>query len=128
MSLVFDRKGRVLVAREDTHYFLVCSILIASSLSVLIVPWLTASWKSASRYNIYLNSSCHNPSALPALMDLRTLHQQADVNKLITRKFKQRPATQAEMRDCAAVIGREQLAKVGEPSADTPMAQRSASD
>eukprot|EP00903_Cladosiphon_okamuranus_P009303 g8875.t1 len=36
----------------------------------------------------------------------------ADVNKLITRKFKQRPATQAEMRDCAAVIGRDQLAKV----------------
>ncbi|CAN0337132.1 unnamed protein product, partial [Hapterophycus canaliculatus] len=35
-----------------------------------------------------------------------------DINKLITRKFKQRPATQAEMRDCATVIGRDQLAKV----------------
>lgn len=38
--------------------------------------------------------------------------QQADINKLITRKFKQRPATQAETRDCAAPIGREELAKV----------------
>lgn len=36
---------------------------------------------------------------------------QADINKLITRKFKQRPATQAEMRDCSAVIGRDQLAQ-----------------
>lgn len=38
--------------------------------------------------------------------------QQADINKLITRKFKQRPATQAETRDCAAPIGRGELAKV----------------
>lgn len=36
---------------------------------------------------------------------------QADMNKLIARKFKQRPATQAETRDCAAAVGREQLAK-----------------
>ncbi|CAN0519276.1 unnamed protein product, partial [Ectocarpus sp. 12 AP-2014] len=31
---------------------------------------------------------------------------------LITRKFKQKPATQADMRDCSAVLGRDQLAKV----------------
>lgn len=37
---------------------------------------------------------------------------QADMNKLITRKFKLIPATQAEARDCATAVGRDQLAKV----------------
>lgn len=37
---------------------------------------------------------------------------QADIHKLVKRKFKQSPATQAETRDCATLIGRELLAKV----------------